>query len=379
MDLDRKLFLTLAAVLLGFGVLMVHSASITSRPSEAEELFLSRHLTYLLCGIGAAMVAAFLPARLWRTSAPYLFWGTLGILAVVLVPGVGARVNGAQRWFRYGGLSFQPSEVAKIALPLYVCWLLARRRLAAEVAVAGGQPTFPPRLGTLSLALPIVLIVPLVIVQPDLGTALFLAAGGGIALWVGGWPLRNFLLGVALAVPAVGLTVWHKPYQMQRIAGYCETWVDWMQAPYHLKQSLVTLGAGGVWGVGLGRGFQKLSFLPEANTDFVFAVIGEELGLFGALAVLILWLGLYVCGLRLINRLAGDSFEYHAAFTLLAQINLQAALNVAVVTALVPPKGIPHPLLSYGGSNLVVTLLSLGIIVSLTRDAGEVSDSAEIG
>src|SRR4029078_3372347 len=120
-----------------------------------------------------------------------------------------------------------------------------------------------------------------------------------------------------------GFTVWHKPYQMQRIADFLMTWTDWTQAPYHLKQSLVTLGAGGTWGVGLGRGFQKLSFLPEANSDFVFSVIGEELGLLGTLAVMSLWLGLYVVGLRLVNRLPSQTFAYNAAITLLTQLIVQ--------------------------------------------------------
>lgn len=381
MDLDRKLFLTLAATLLGFGVLMVHSASITSRPSAAEAQFLSRHFAFAACGIVAAIVTGFLPARLWKTLSPWLFWGTVALLVGVLIPGVGSRLNGAQRWFRYGGLSLQPSEFAKISLPLYVCLLLARRIGSQEEAL------LPPRLlsqvalqrplATLVLAFPCLVVVPLVIIQPDLGTALFLALGAAIALWVGGWPIWNFLLVGTAALPAVCLTIWHKPYQMQRIVGYLETWSDWTQAPYHLKQSLVTMGAGGVWGVGLGRGYQKLSFLPEANTDFVFAVIGEELGLLGTLAVLMLWLAFYVCGLRLINRLPASSFGYHVAFTLLTQIALQAAINVAVVTALVPPKGIPHPLLSYGGSNLVVTLIACGIVVSLTRDVHNVEIDRE--
>jgi cell division protein FtsW len=163
---------------------------------------------------------------------------------------------------------------------------------------------------------------------------------------------------------------------MQRISGFVETWADWTQAPYHLKQSLVTLGAGGLWGAGLGKGFQKLSFLPEANTDFVFAVIGEELGLLGVLTVIGLWLAVYLMGLRLLSRLERSSFSRNAGLVLLTQLLLQVALNVAVVTALVPPKGIPHPLISYGGSNLVVSLVVIGILLSLTPPATNVSDVA---
>ncbi|MSR58225.1 MAG: cell division protein FtsW [Planctomycetaceae bacterium] len=362
MDLDRKLLISLAAVLVGFGILMVHSASITSRPSEAEQVFLSRHLTFVAFGAVAAAVATCLPAGIWQRAAPYFFWTTVGLLALVLVPGFGSRINGAQRWFRSGAVSFQPAEFVKLSLPLYVACLIQRRRDVLSSWVSG----------TIPVVFPILIAVPLVMLQPDLGTALFLAAGGATVLWVGGWPLRNFLLAAGTALPVVGLTVWHKPYQMQRIADFLATWSDWTQAPYHLKQSLVTLGAGGIWGVGLGRGFQKLSFLPEANSDFVFAVIGEELGLVGSLSVMALWLGLYVVGLRLANRLPADTFRYQVAFTLLTQLILQATLNIAVVTAMVPPKGIPHPMISYGGSNLVVSLIALGIVLSLTRDEGAI-------
>jgi cell division protein FtsW len=214
-------------------------------------------------------------------------------------------------------------------------------------------------------------VVPLVLLEPDLGTSVFLALSGAIALFIGGWPLRNFVLAGAAAIPAVGLVVLRKSYQMQRIAGFMKTWSDWTEAPYQLKQSLVTLGAGGIWGVGLGKGFQKLSFLPEANTDFVFAVIGEELGLVGVLALIGLWIGLYLIGLRLLRPLDTSSFEYHAGFVLLTQLILQVAVNVAVVTAMVPPKGIAHPLVSYGGSNLVITLTALGIVMSLTQQPSE--------
>ncbi len=356
-DHERKIFISLVAVLLGFGILMVHSASITSRPSAVEQFYLSRHLLYVMVGLAAAGVASLIPGRLWSRMAPWLFWGSFGLLVLVLVPGIGTSINGARRWFRHGSMSFQPSEMMKITLPLYLCWLAQRRREVLHTWLRGMLP----------VAFPLLLVVPVVMLEPDLGTALFLATTGAIALFVGGWPVRNFLLAAVPAVPAIVVAVLHRPYQMQRISGFMETWADWTQAPYHLKQSLVTLGAGGLWGVGLGRGFQKLSFLPEANTDFVFAVIGEELGLLGVLTVIGLWLGMYVMGLRLLGRLARSSFAYNAAFVLLTQLIFQVTLNVAVVTAMVPPKGIPHPLISYGGSNLVVSLVAVGVVLSLTK------------
>lgn len=368
MDYERKLFISLIGVLLGFGLLMVHSASITSRPTEFEQVYLSRHLIFTAIGLCAATVAGCLSSRFWHRFAPWLFWGTVVLLGLVLIRGVGTRINGAQRWFRYGSLSIQPSELAKIALPLYLCYLLQRHRDRLRTWIGGIVP----------VAFPLGIVVPLVMLQPDLGTSVFLATAGAVALFVGGWPVRNFVLGGMLAVPAVIYVTLHKAYQMQRISGFLMAWSDWSRAPYQLKQSLVTIGAGGMWGVGLGKGFQKLSFLPEANTDFVFSVIGEELGLLGALTVIALWVGLYLTGIRLLHRLPNDSFNYNAGFTLLTQLMLQVTLNVAVVTAMVPPKGIPHPLISYGGSNLVVTLVALGIFLSLTRQDAEIS-RAEVG
>ena len=364
-ELPHKLFLALAGLLLGFGLLMVHSASITSWPTEFEQIYLSRHLLFLTIGLTAATIAACLPPGFWKAAAPWLFLATLILLVAVLVPGIGTRVKGAQRWIRLAGFSIQPSELAKITLPLMLCTLLDHRRDRLKHLWTGTVP----------ILWPAVLVVPLVLVQPDLGTAAFLLAGTGIVLLAGGWPLRNFLLGFAAVVPFLIGTLALKPYQMQRIVGFLETWSDLDSAPYQIRQSLVTLGSGGVFGVGLGKGWQKLSFLPEANTDFVFAVVGEELGLIGTLSLLALWCGLYLSGLRLLSLLEPRSFGMVAGFTLLTQLAAQATLNVAVVTAMVPPKGISLPLVSYGGSNLVVSLLSLGIVLSLARGAPHEDDA----
>ena len=219
----------------------------------------------------------------------------------------------------------------------------------------------------LRIAVPVAVTAGLVMAEPDLGTALFLVAVAAIALFAGGWPLRHFVFAGLLSVPAASLLLLLRPYQMRRLTGFVAAWSDWSQVPYQLDQSLVSLGAGGLFGVGLGRGWQKLSFLPEANTDFVFAVVGEELGLLGTASLLVLWAAFYYAGLRAIRNVQRDRFATTAAFVLLTQTVLQALANMAVVTALIPPKGIPLPLVSYGGSALVTGLTSLGIILSLTR------------
>jgi len=355
------MFLSFAGVLLGFGILMVHSASITSWPTTFEQVYLSRHVSFLAVGLLVGATAAFMPGRFWFRLAPFLFMICVCLLVLVLIPGVGTKVNGAQRWLRVGSYSFQPSELAKISLPLFLCYLMRNRRENLHHWFRGTVP----------LVVPIAIMIPLVMLQPDLGTSIFLVAIGGMALFLSGWPIRNFVLAVVCVVPALVSLVAMKPYQMRRITGFLAAWSDFDQAPYQLKQSLVTLGAGGVSGVGLGRGWQKLSFLPEANTDFVFAVVGEELGLVGTMSLIALWMAIYISGLKVLAHLNKRSFAYVVSFTLLTQIVLQAALNVAVVTGMVPPKGISHPFVSYGGSNLVVTLLALGIILSLSRSCAE--------
>lgn len=357
MEQVRGLFISLAAVLLGFGILMVHSASITSWPTEFERVYLSRHITFVALGVVVAAGCASIPAKYWFRAAPLLFAGTVLLLVMVLIPGVGTTVKGAQRWLRYGTLSLQPSELAKIAVPL----LVARQLVVAR------QRSVRWLTGMWYLFAPVGCAVGLVLIEPDFGTASFIAVGCGIALLAGGFPMRYFLLAAATGIPAAVWMITLRAYQMKRITGYLATWTDLDQAPYQIKQSLVTMGAGGVSGVGLGKGWQKLSFLPEANTDFVFAVVGEELGLVGTLSLLIIWGALYVVGLKLLSNVKRHGFASIAAFTLLTQIVMQATLNMSVVTALVPPTGIPHPLLSYGGSNLVVSLISLGIVVGLTR------------
>jgi cell division protein FtsW len=357
MDTTRGLFLSLAAVLLGCGLLTVHSASVTSWPTETEQVYLSRHALFALLGVAAGAACAAVPSRVWFRLSPWLFAGTVLLLVAVLVPGLGTMVNGARRWLRWGGVSLQPSELAKIALPL----------LLSRLAVARAGQLRHWLGGTLPFAVPAALVVGLVLVEPDLGTAAFLAVGAGLCLFLAGWPLRNFLVAGVVAVAAVFVGVGLKPYQLERVTGFVAAWTDWDAAPYQVRQSLMTLGAGGVSGVGIGKGWQKLSFLPEANTDFVFAVVGEELGLVGTLALVAVWGGLYFAGLRLLARRSPRSFGFVAGTTLLTQLTMQAALNVAVVTAMVPPKGIAHPLLSYGGSNLVTSLVALGLVLSLSQ------------
>jgi cell division protein FtsW len=360
----RRLLISLACVLLGVGLLMVYSASLTARPSAADEVYLSRHAAFLVLAVVCGTVTGSMPAAFWRRVAPWLFMGITALLLLVLVPGLGYRVNGAQRWFRFGSMSLQPSEFAKLTIPLFVCWHLDRIRRWPPVSsvkrIARG-------VRELLAAAPIALVAGLVFAEPDLGTAAFLAIVGGLTLFLARWPTWCFVVsGVGVAPLAIGAALL-RPYQMQRIAGYIAGWQNLNAAPYQVQQSLTTLGEGGWNGVGLGSGWQKLSFLPEANTDFVFAVVGEELGLIGTLGLLGLWAAFFWCGLRLFSEERSTEFESVAGRTLLIQLVAQAGLNMAVVTAIAPPKGIAHPFISYGGSSLLASTIALGLIVSLSR------------
>lgn len=333
---------------------MIHSASITSWPTEYEQVYLSRHLMFLTLGVGAAAIAAQVPLAWWFKLAPWLFAFNIVLLVAVLFPGVGTRVNGAQRWIRIGSVSIQPSELSRLTLVLLVC------RIVFE-----GQDKGRHWLKTcLQVLVPVAITVPLVLSEPDLGATVFLVIGSVMVLYLSGCPLRYFAAGGLTILPAIWYLCALRPYQLARITGFIDAWRDFNKAPWQIKQSLVSLGAGGVSGSGIGRGWQKLSFLPEANTDFVFAVVGEELGLVGTLGIVTVWTTLFLLGLRILSDRPVASFERVLGTTLLTMVTLQGALNVAVVTAMVPPKGFPHPFVSYASNNLVVSLISIGILLS---------------
>jgi len=356
-DLQAGIFVTFAGMLLALGMLMVYSSSITAVPSQEEQTFLFRQMTFLLLAGVLGIAVSRVPAGLWKGLAPLFYMGTVILLVLVLIPGVGRSINGAQRWFRLGPISFQPSEAAKLTLPMALCMLVFQHRLKTRWDL-----TNILTYGGLTL-LPMLLIV----MEPDLGTALFLGLTSVIALWLCGGPWKYFCLAAGALSPLSLLVFALKPYQVARLRGFIDTWVNPEDAPYQIQQSLTTLGAGGIRGVGLGQGWQKLSFLPEANTDFVVAVVGEELGLIGTLGVVFLWTGIYLSGLQLVRRMPNATFERALSMTLLTMLVVQATINLGVITALLPPKGISHPFISYGGSNLGLSIVCLGVIVSLTR------------
>ncbi len=353
---SREGLLLAMIALLGLGLIMVFSATGASGSMQLQTGFLSRHLLFLVCAtIVFCSLLHFPRTRLLR-AAPWLFAGLIILLVLVLIPGVGSKINGARRWLRIGPFSLQPSEFMKVILPLFLAWW-SRRQVT--------QKTYASQfLGMLAL-----IVTPIIIAtQPDLGTALLVFGTGACFLFLAGWPVRMFLLGGLSVLPALGMLMIYRPYQLTRIQNYIDSLGSWENAQYQIKQSLLTISSGGLWGTGPGRGLQKLSFLPESHTDFVFAVIGEELGLVGMLGVVALWSIILFCGMRLVLRIQHDRECFALAGTLLIGIIFQAVVNTAVVTSLLPPKGISHPLLSYGGSNLLTVLIAIAIILNLTNE-----------
>ena len=354
----RQLFVAFVAVLVGVGVLMAFSASMSSRPGVSSAGYIFRHLACVALAIPAAAIASRISPETWRRLAPWAFFAACVLLVLVLVPGIGARVNGARRWFRIAGLSLQPSEIMKLVLPVYLAVVLEQQRALKR----------PFMSDVLRLLVPLGIVAVLCIVEPDLGSAVLLLTTGAIVLWAGGWPLKRMALAALLCSPSLLGLLFLKPYQQQRLTGFIDVWTAPERAPYQIKQSLLTLGVGGWFGEGLGKGWQKLSFLPEANTDFVFSVVGEELGLIGTLGVVGAWVGVYLTGLRILSSKHPRSLANIVGFTWLTMLVSQAALNICVVTALAPPKGVSHPLLSYGGTSLLVSIVIVGAFLGATRE-----------
>jgi cell division protein FtsW len=349
--------LLLAVVLTCFGVVMVYSSSsIMAAKSYSDGFyFLKRQGTF--AGAGFLVMAAamhFDYHHLRRIAVPVLFFcGAL--LVLVLLPGVGSHAGGADRWIRLPGFSVQPSEVAKLGLVLYMAHSLAKKKEKIRTFKLG----FIPYMAVLAFLLLLLLM------QPDLGSALTLGTVAMVMLLVAGTRLSYLFSVVILALPFLYFLVMNVDYRRRRILTYLNPWEDPLDAGFQIIQSWIAFGTGGFFGSGLGEGKQKLFYLPEAHTDFIFSVVGEELGFAGVLVVTAMFLMLVMRGMRT-SLAAPDDFGRYLAFGITLLIGLQAFVNVAVVMGLLPTKGLALPFLSYGGTSLLTTLLGVGILLNIS-------------
>jgi len=357
--LDYHLLVLVTLGLVAFGLVMVYSASSARAALAADDpaFYLKRQALYALAGIVALVLLSRMDYRRLRFAVAPLLFGSFALLVAVLV--LGTPVNGARRWLSLGPATLQPSELAKLALVLWLAAYLARRPA-------------PQSLG--ELLRPIGLVVgaafALVIVEPDLGTAIAIAIMASAVLLVAGTRLPTLAAAGALGFFLVAAAIWLEPYRRERVLSFLDPWQDPEGAGFQSVQAMIALGSGGFFGNGLGESVQKVYYLPEASTDMIFAIVGEELGLLGAFAVIVAFV---VFGYAGFNIALGcrDPFGKLLAAGVTALVCGQAAVNVSAVMGLAPLTGIPLPFVSYGGSSLVVGLASVGILLNIA-----VSDAA---
>jgi cell division protein FtsW len=360
-----EVFLT-ALFLTCIGIVMVYSASSVAAQAQYHDAayFLKRQIVYAVIGLAAMSVAWKVHyARLRAWTVPMLVVAVLAVL-IVLVPQVGRVAGGARRWLPIGGVfNFQPAELAKLGLILYLSNFLANRGPRMRKF---GSGLVPPLVIFLLVAVPILR-------QPDLGSVLVLAMITGVLLFVGGARIAHLLAIGAASVPVLLTLVIHESYRHSRLLAFLDPWKDPQRSGFHIIQSLLALGSGGVTGLGLGHSTQKFFYLPERHTDFIFAIIGEELGLVGAAAVILVFALLAVWGYRISSRLS-DRYGVLLTTGLVTMLVGQAALNVCVVSGVVPVTGVPLPFISFGGSSLVTSYLAIGILLNLSQYAHRPDD-----
>lgn len=350
------LLLFAALGLIAFGLVMVTSATIHKVPS-APFSFMNRHLLALLLGFGLAFVALHIPMRNWESSGAWLYFLGLGLLVLVMVPGLGREVNGAVRWIPLGPFNFQSSEFMKLFMIFYVAGYIVRRQQEVTQYFWGFAKPL------LLVALACIIIVR----QPDLGTAVVIMTTVLGLMFLGGVPLWQFGLLMGSFVVLVLLLIIFEPYRMARAVSFLNPWEDPLKTGFQLTQALIAFGRGELAGVGLGAGIQKLFYLPEAHTDFILSVLAEELGLVGTLGVIglfgvLVWRS-FAIGMEA-DRL-GLKFNAFAAYGFGLLNFLQASFNIGVNTGLLPTKGLTLPFISYGSNSIMVGVMVCGILLRI--------------
>lgn len=356
---DNLLLITIL-LLMGIGIIMVYSTSAVYVTSKFEGrtpyLFLEKHLIMLVLGLLSLILFAYIPYPYLRWLAyPLLLLSTL-LLGLTSFSNLGVTFNNARRWLSLGPITFQPSEFIKLALIIYFSHILVKK----QEKITSLSKTFLPSLIILSF------FFVLIFKQPDLGTSINLALIILGLFFVAGIPLLYLGSLFAITIPILGFLTWQVPYQRERLMAFLNPWKDPMNSGYQLIQSLIALGNGGISGRGLGQGYQKLFYLPEPFADFIFATIGEELGLLGSLVILSLF-GILIWRGILIALHSPDLFGTLLATGLTLLIGTQLLINLGVVTGLLPTKGLPLPFISYGGSSLMVCSISVGVLLNISR------------
>jgi cell division protein FtsW len=342
--------------LVGIGVVMVYSASsvIAGESYGNSYLFLRKQALFALAGAAILIACRHVPYRWYRPLTYPLLVLAMALLAAVHVPGIGAEAGGATRWLRLGPLTFQPSELARLILILYLAYSIDRKQAQIKVFSIG----FAPHMVILAA------FAVLIITQPDFGSVVILAIITWIMLYVGGVRIVYLLMTVVMLLPAAYYVLVNAAYRLKRLLSFLDPWQYQNAEGYQVIHSMMAFGTGGLWGTGVGKGYQKLFYLPEPHTDFIFSVIGEELGLVGVTVILTLY-GLILWRGVAIARAARDPYGSFLASGLTVGILLQVCVNMAVTLGLLPTKGLTLPFLSYGGTSLLVNMAAIGILMNI--------------
>ncbi len=354
-ELDYPLIIA-AVALLGLGLVMVASASM-HRISDAPFYYMNRHLIAIALGLVGCLIVTQIPVTYWERSGALLYFVGLLLLVLVLIPGVGREANGATRWIPLGVFNLQSSEFMKLFMVIYIAGYLVRRQLEVALSVWG----------FIKPMLLLVIACSLIMVQPDFGTTTVILATAMGMLFLGGVPLWQFAVLIGLAGSSLVALVLLSPYRLQRVTAFLDPWADVENSGYQLAQALIAFGRGEWFGVGLGSGIQKQFYLPEAHTDFLMAVIGEEFGLLGTLAVVALFAVIVWRAFRTGMRAEqlNQRFAAYVAYGLGLWIGMQAFINMGVNVGLLPTKGLTLPLMSYGGNSIIVAMLVVAMLVRI--------------
>lgn len=351
------IILLMVVALTCFGVVMVYSASSVMAAKKYHDsfYFLKRQGLFALTGFALMYGVMQVDYHVWRKFAVPVLIGCLVLLVLVLIPGIGGSAGGASRWIRLPGFSLQPSEMAKIALIIYMAYSLDKKQDKLKLFSSGFLPYM--------VVLAILLV--LLLKQPDLGSALTLGVVAVLMLFAAGTRPTYIISMFLLVLPFLYFLVMNVDYRRKRILAFLQPWDDPTGSGFQIIQSWLAFGTGGIVGQGLGEGKQKLFYLPEAHTDFILSVVGEELGFIGVMVISAMFFLLVWRTIR-VALVAEDQFGRFLAFGIAVLLGIEAFVNIAVVTGLVPTKGLALPFISYGGSSLLISLFAVGIVLNIS-------------
>lgn len=344
-------------LLVGLGLVIIYSASsfLAAQKMGDSYYFLKKQAIFSLIGLCTMIIAKNIPTEVYRRLVYPAMFVSIVLLVMLLIPGIGTKAGGASRWLRFGGISFQPSELAKLSLAFYLAYSMSKKGPQMAVFTKGMLPHL----------IVAGIFMGLIILQPDMGTCIIIGCWLLILLFIGGANLLHLLSLLLLSLPAVFWFIWRADYRLKRWRAFLNPWKDPQGLGFQIVHSFLAFGSGGIFGVGLGNSKEKLFYLPEPHTDFILSILAEELGLVGFTAVVILFAILVMRGIKIALD-ARDLYSSYLAMGVSCLLGLQVLVNMGVVMGLLPTKGLTLPFISYGGSSLVISMLDVGILLSIS-------------